>query len=119
VTGQLIVAIPTNGRDGMKDAVSRVFSRARTFTILAMEGGNTRSVEVVENEAAELNQGAGPMAVKILKDRGVDLVISGDLGPGASTLLETVGIETTRVKPGVKVSEAVRQYLLSTNELYA
>jgi predicted Fe-Mo cluster-binding NifX family protein len=107
----LRIALPTTGHRGVKDRVSQVFSRASTFTIVEIVDGETRSVEVLENEAAGLSQGAGPLAVRTLKDRGVDLVASGDLGPGASTLLETLGIEFISVEPGSRVSQALETAL--------
>ena len=89
----LRIALPTTGHKGMKDRVSQVFSRANTFTIVEIVDGETHSVKVLENEAAGFSQGAGPLAVRNLKERGVNLVASGDLGPGATTLLETLGIQ--------------------------
>jgi predicted Fe-Mo cluster-binding NifX family protein len=107
----LRIALPTTGHEGMKDRVSPVFSRANTFTIVEIVDGETRSVEVLENEASGLSQGAGPLAVKTLKERGVDLVASGDLGPGASTLLEALGIEYKAVESGSRVSQALEAAL--------
>ena len=116
--GTKLVALPTEGKNGLKDRVSEVFSRAKTFTIVKLEEGKPSQVDVLVNTAAELKQGAGPLAVKALKDNGVELVLSGDLGPGATTLLETIGIETIKIEPGLKVSKAIKQALNSTNELY-
>ena len=107
----LRIALPTNGHKGIKDRVSKVFSRATTFTIVEIMDGEPHSVEVLENEAAGLSQGAGPLAVRTLKDRRVDLVASGDLGPGASTLLETLGIEFVSVEAGSRVSQAIETAL--------
>jgi predicted Fe-Mo cluster-binding NifX family protein len=103
------IAVPTNGHKGMNDTVSGVFSRAKTFTIINMEDGNSTLEEILVNEAAELSQGAGPMAVKILKDKKVNIVISSVLGPGASTLLDTVNIKAITVPTEEKVSEAIKQ----------
>ncbi len=117
--GIKLVALPTEGHNGLKDRVSGVFSRARTFTIVKLEDGKPIQVDILVNTAAELKQGAGPLAVKALKDNGVELVMSGDLGPGASTLLATIGIEAIKIEPGLKVSKAIKEAIKQTNELYA
>ena len=103
------VAVPTRGDLGLKDTVSDVFSRAETFTLLDVEGGEVKEVRVQENTASSLKQGAGPMVAKSLSERGVDVVLTGELGPGAKTLLEVLGIRIIRVKTGEKVSEALKK----------
>lgn len=109
------IAIPTNGNSGLKDRVSEVFSRAKTFTIVEFrENNKLHVVEILENQASELKHGAGPIAAKTLKEKGVTLVISGELGPGASTLLETININAVKIEPGIKVSQALKNALLMT-----
>ena len=46
-----------------------------------------------------------------LKEKGVNVVVAGELGPGAKTLLEMAGIRMVRVASGVKVKEAVAKAL--------
>ena len=104
------IAIPTDGYKGMDDKVSAVFSRAETFTIIEYEEDNQpHVVEVLPNIASELRQGAGPIVAKTLKDKGVTHVISRELGPGASTLLKTLDINTVHVEPGIKVTKALKK----------
>ena len=119
----LLLAIPTKGERAMKETVSNVFSKAPTFTFVEVVKGEVRGLTVEENEAADLPQGIGPIVIKNLKDKGVDIVIASELGPGAKTLIEISGIKMVRVEPGVKVKEAVaealRQILQPTTQLYA
>jgi len=103
------IAVPTTGSRGMKDIVSSVFSKAPNFTFLEITDGNVNVIEIEENTASSLKQGAGPIVVKHLKDKGVKAVIVGELGPGASTLLDLSGIKAIRVKPGIKVSLALKR----------
>jgi hypothetical protein len=48
--------------------------------------------------ASDLRHGAGPIVAKTLKDKGVGLIVSGELGPGASTLLETIARASVIIK---------------------
>jgi len=54
--------------------------------------------------AAFYEYGSGPVAVKTLADLKVNLVISSELGPSASSLLEHYNIKKVSVKPNAKVA---------------
>lgn len=107
----LKVAVPTEGSGGLEDTVSEVFGRANSFTVVEVSESEVQSVEVVQNPAVSYKFGAGPIVVKMLVDSGVNVVMSGELGPGASALLEQHNVECVIVKPGILVSEAIREAL--------
>ena len=99
--------VPTGEDGGLKDSVSEVFGRAETFTIIDFQE-EVKGVEVLRNPAVSYKHGAGPIAVKTLIDHGVNMVIAGELGPGAESILEQHKITIVKVNPGVIVAEAVR-----------
>ena len=101
------IAIPTKGDRGMRDEVSDVFARAAYFTIIDLQNGDVEDIAVEKNAASRLKQGTGPIVAKMLKERGVEAVLTGELGPGAKTLLEMSEIRAIRVAPGVKVKDAI------------
>jgi len=105
------LAVPTKGDRGMRDVVSDVFARAPTFTIIDIVDGKVKEVRSEENTASALKQGTGPIVARDLKEKGVDVVVAGEFGPGAKTLLKMNGIRMVQVEPGVKVSEAVKKVL--------
>ena len=107
----LRIAVATKEARGMIDVVSDVFARAKTFTFIDIVGGEVKEVKVEENPFSSVKQGAGPIVVKSLKEKKVDVIITDELGPGAATLLEMSGIRMVKVAPGVKVSEAVEKAL--------
>ncbi len=47
------------------------------------------------------------MAARIIKDHGIDMLISGEMGPGARTILEAFDIKIHEASVGKKVSEVV------------
>jgi predicted Fe-Mo cluster-binding NifX family protein len=95
----------------LDDAISDIFAKAPVFTFIEIEDGEIKNVEVEENTASKFAQGAGPIVMKELKNRGVDAVIAGEVGPGARTLMEFGGIKLFTVKPGTKISTAVENAL--------
>ncbi|RJS87387.1 dinitrogenase iron-molybdenum cofactor [Candidatus Bathyarchaeota archaeon] len=105
------LAIPTTDRKGLRSHVAAVFARAPTFTYIDVIDEEIRRVEVEENPARNLEHGAGPIVAKLLKERGIDIVATDRVGPGASTLLEMSGIKSVRIPSGIRVSEAVRRAL--------
>jgi len=107
------LAIPSIGRGGKRSRVSDVFAKAPYFTFVEIQGGEMSGATVRENEASGMKQGAGPVVTKNLKDSGVDIVVAGEIGPGAKTLIEIGGIELFTVEPGIVVSEAVRRFIAS------
>ncbi len=108
---KLRIAIPTKGKGGLEDALSDVFGRANTFTIVDVEEGAIKNVKVLENPAVSYQHGAGPIVVKMLIDSGVNMVIAAEFGPGASTLLDQHSVTKVTVPAGTSVSESVKKAL--------
>jgi predicted Fe-Mo cluster-binding NifX family protein len=107
--GKLKIAIPTKAYASLEDTVSEVFGKAKTFTIVDIENGQVKKVRVIDNPAASYDYGAGPVAAKTLADLKVDFVMATELGPGASGLLRHHGIKEVSVKPGTRVTDAIRE----------
>ena len=114
--GKLKIAVATNEKNGLGDVVSNVFGRAKTFTIVDAEDENITDVTILENSAVSYHHGAGPIAVKMLVDEGVEVVLANELGIGASELLKQQNITIIPVKPGTNVGEAVKKALRTHKE---
>jgi predicted Fe-Mo cluster-binding NifX family protein len=106
---KLRVAVSTRASAGLEDAVSEVFGKAKTFTIVDVENGKPRKVLVIENPAASYDYGSGPVAAKTLADLRVDFVAATELGLGASGLLKHHGIRAISVKPGTIVADVIEE----------
>jgi predicted Fe-Mo cluster-binding NifX family protein len=105
------IAVATDGKDGLEDAVSNVFGRAQTFTIVDVEDEKIIGVSVLENPALSYRHGAGPIAIKMLIDDGVEVVLANELGVGASDILKQHNIIYIQVKPGTNVGEVTKEVL--------
>ncbi len=105
------LAIPTRGVRGMNDLISEVFGRAETFTYIDVEGKEIKKIEVIENPSKDYNLGAGPLTVKMLADKGVNVVFVTDLGPGVSQLLTEFNIKRIVIEHNTSVTDAVKKFL--------
>jgi len=105
------IAVPTQGDRGLRDRVADTFSRAPYFTLVTVENGSVTDKKVIQNKAAEVAQGAGPLAARTLKDNGVDVLLSGEIGPGATNILEALGIIIGSASIDEKVRDAVDRFL--------
>jgi len=111
---KLRIAVPTKAHAGLEDVVSEVFGKTKTFTLVDVEDGMVKKVQVIDNPAASYDHGAGPIAVKTLIDLKVNMVLAGEFGPGASSLLEQHKIKKLSVKPNINVADCVKESLSKT-----
>jgi predicted Fe-Mo cluster-binding NifX family protein len=110
------IAVATNGNEGLEDVVSKVFGRTRTFTILDVVDEKIEEVTVLENPGASYKYGAGPIVVKMLVDKSVDVVLAYVLGFGAAGLLKQHSIKHIPIKPNMKVGEATKEAIQRIKE---
>ena len=103
------IAVATVGYGGLEDHVSSEFWHSNTFTIVEVEDGIVRDVKVIDNPAGPMSHGRGPVVAKKISDMGVEVVISGELGHGASMMLQEMGISRIIVKPGMKVVDVLKE----------
>ncbi len=103
------IAIPTGEKGGLEDNVSEVFGRAKTFTLIEVEDGVVKKVEVMKNPAEKYRYGKGPIVVKSLVEKGVDALIAVEIGPSASELLKDFKITVHKVNQGVKAVDALNR----------
>ena len=113
------IAVATDGKNGLEDTVSNVFGRARTFTIVDVEDEKIIGVSILENPALSYKHGAGPIAIKMLIDNGVEVVLANELGVGASEILEQHNIIYILAKSGTNVRDAIKKALRVHKEAIA
>ena len=106
---ELRIAIPIKGNEGLKDLVSDVFGRATAFVVFDVQGKKIKNLKVLKNPATSYKYGAGPIVVKMLIEDGVNMVMAGEMGPGASGLLEHHKVEKVPVEVGISVKEAIKK----------
>jgi predicted Fe-Mo cluster-binding NifX family protein len=110
------IAVSATGRDLSADVDPR-FGRTEYFIVIDSE---TMAYEAIENtQNLDLPQGAGIQAGKTIVNSGATVLLTGNCGPKAFTVLNQAGVEVVvNVKGAVKeaVSAYLRGDLKPTNE---
>jgi len=88
-----IIAIPTNGKGGLKEDLSPRFGRCSSFTFVTIENNEINSVKTVPNHAGEAMGGAGVQASQIVGMNNANVVIVGKLGPNAAQALSALNLK--------------------------
>jgi predicted Fe-Mo cluster-binding NifX family protein len=99
------ICITASG-EGLDSEVDPRFGRCSYFVIYNPE---TKSVESISNSNVAASGGAGIKAAETITNAGINVLLTGSVGPNAFTIFAEVGID---VQIGAKgtVREAIRQY---------
>jgi len=74
-----------------------------------------KAVQVIPNPGASCRFGSGPITTKTLADLGVNVIVAGEIGPGASAAIDDYKMARITVKPGIPVSEAIKAAQVQTD----
>jgi predicted Fe-Mo cluster-binding NifX family protein len=103
------IAIPSQAPGGLKSQVSTRFGRCPYFTIVLLENGDIKAIDVINNKATEAMGGAGPMAAQLMANEGVSKIVGANYGPNAANALTQGAIEMYGTHPGT-VKDVINAY---------
>jgi predicted Fe-Mo cluster-binding NifX family protein len=86
--------------------IDRRFVQCRFFEIMDT---HDKRVQTLDNERIALSGGAGGQAAQFLASKGVDVVITGNIGPNAVTAISAAGVEVVSGRTG-PVRKAIDDY---------
>ena len=84
------IAIPTSDAEGLRGKRSDHFGHSRYFTLVALENGQVREVNAIDN--AQHGPGGCQAVVQLLRDQLVDTVVAAGMGNGPYMKLTATGI---------------------------
>ncbi|ABO50736.1 Dinitrogenase iron-molybdenum cofactor biosynthesis [Desulforamulus reducens MI-1] len=82
------------------------FGRAAYFILV---DSDTMKTEVIENSAIASGGGAGIASGQLVVDKGVEVVITGNVGPNATKVLEASNVAVFRGVPAT-IEENIEKY---------
>ncbi len=100
------IAVTSNGND-LSAKVDPRFGRCNHFIVI---DSDSMAFDVLDNkQSLDLPQGAGIQAGKTIADAKVDVLITGNCGPKAFTVLERAGIQVVTGADGT-ITEVVQKF---------
>jgi len=112
----VLIAIPSDTTDGLEATISEHFGHCAAFTLVAVDDGAVGEVAVVENGAHE--QGGCMAPVNLLKQRGVDILITGGMGARPLAGFRQVGIDVHFKEDATSVREAVELWIAGATRTF-
>jgi len=103
--------IAVSATEGSLDAnVDLRFGRCPYYVIFEVEGKEIKNHEILENTGAQGLRGVGITGAQMVTNKGIEVVITGNIGPNAFNVLSPTGIKIITGVSG-NVKEAVEKYL--------
>ena len=90
------IAVTAQGTD-LDSAMDPRFGRCRSFVIA---DSDSEEFEAFSNDGVMASGGAGTQSAQFLANKGVDAVITGNVGPNAARALEAAGTEVYSTAAG-------------------
>jgi predicted Fe-Mo cluster-binding NifX family protein len=97
------VAITSSGNT-YDSVLDRRFGRCKYFVIFDTQ---SNSVEFIPNPNINAEEGAGPASVKIIADKGVEKVVSGEFGIKIKPMLDSLKIQMIALKDQEKTVQQI------------
>jgi predicted Fe-Mo cluster-binding NifX family protein len=95
------IMISSDG-DALDSRVDPRFGRCKYFIVAEIEDGKIIKTEAVLNPGAEQGHGAGVKAAQLVGELKADAVLTGDLGPNSSSILDKLKISSYRAEGSVE-----------------
>ena len=90
----------------LESAVDPRFGRCQYFVIV---DSDTMEFEAIANPSVSATGGAGIQAAQSIGNKGIEVLITGNVGPNAFPILDASGIKVVSVAGG-SVADAIKQY---------
>lgn len=97
--------------DNIDATVDPRFGRCAYFIIVEIEGNEIKGYKAIQNTGVQAMRGAGITSAQIVANKGVEAVITSNIGPNAFNVLSQTGIKIFTGVGGISVKAAVEKYL--------
>ncbi len=101
------VAITSTG-NSLESTIDPRFGRCAYFVICDLETGNT---EFIQNPNKNASNGAGPASVKIVAEKGIGKMISGEFGMKIKSIFDSLSIQMIVMKDHSKTIKEIIEML--------
>jgi len=105
----VLIAVPSENPGGLESPLGAHFGHCDMYTLVAVEEGQIRQVDVVPNVAHQ--QGGCMAPVQYLAEKGVNQLIAGGMGLRPLMGFNQVGIEVYYGGNAATVGDAIRSII--------
>jgi predicted Fe-Mo cluster-binding NifX family protein len=109
-----IISIPTLDEGGLLSEISMHFGKSPYFTFIKLENGEIKEINVTEIMGK--HSGGSKTPAEIILNSGTDVLICGNLGSKAVSMLHNNGIEVFSGASG-KVKDVLKEWKSGTLQL--
>jgi len=103
------IAMASEDDLGLKGYLSAHFGRCPFYTVVEVQDGEVKGVEVVKNPYYMAH--APGVVPEFIRSLGVDVIIAGGMGPRAIDMFARFGIEAVTTGTSAPLEEVLRGYL--------
>ncbi|HJH32315.1 MAG TPA: dinitrogenase iron-molybdenum cofactor biosynthesis protein [Methanosarcinaceae archaeon] len=96
----------TAANGNLESSVDPRFGRCQYFVIV---DSDTMEFEAIENPNISASGGAGIQSAQLVANKGIEVLVTGNLGPNAFPILDASGIKVVSIAGG-SVADAIEQY---------
>ena len=104
------IAVPSTDDRGLESEVSSHFGRTPFYTIVTVDSGDIKEVEVIRNPFMEHSPGDVP---DFLREKGVDVILAHGIGRRARMFFSSMKIDVVTGVQG-RVKDVIKSYLEGT-----
>lgn len=113
------IAVPVLTQEGLHSKVSGHFGRAPYFIFIELEDDKIKSWDISENPASDLEKKRGMKTTEFLKNRGVNVLIVGEIGEGPFHMLRDSFVKMLQMPEAVEDVEKVVEKVSELSTLTA
>ena len=97
----------TSSGQSLEDTIDPRFGRCQYFIMVDAE---SMQFEAIQNPAISAGGGAGIQAGQLVANKGVEVVLTGNVGPNAFNTLQAAGLKIVVGLSGITVRQAVEGF---------